>query len=186
MAILPIILMPDDRLLTSSESIEVVDQDVQKLFDDMLDTMCHANGIGLAAVQVGVLKRMLIAKIPDDYVVKGDDSGEYDAYQSVGGPFFLINPVITECSDDCVDMREGCLSIPKQYGEVSRPRRIVVESLDYHGNKQVIKSRGWLARCLQHEIDHLNGKLFISYFSKLKYYMAIQKAKKIKKLYQDP
>ncbi|MBQ4875345.1 MAG: peptide deformylase [Rickettsiaceae bacterium H1] len=183
MTILPIVVAPDERLLVCSQQVETVDQEVKNLLDDMLETMRDANGVGLAAVQVGVHKRIFVAEIPEKYVFdKYDEFNRYKDYKAVGGPYFVINPVITEYSDDSVVFKEGCLSIPKQRGEVSRPRRITVEGLDYNGNKQVIKARGLLARCVQHEIDHLNGKLYIEHLSKLKYDMAIKKAHKVKKL----
>ena len=182
MALLPIILAPDDRLLVRSKEVEQVDDNVRKLLDDMLETMHSANGVGLAAVQVGIHKRIFIAEIPRGFVLDEDDESEkFREYQGVGGPYFLINPVISQYSSDCVNFREGCLSVPKQFGELMRPRRIIVEALDYNGKKQTIMARGWLARCFQHEIDHLNGKLFIQLLSKLKYDMAIQKAQKVKR-----
>lgn len=185
MTVLPIVIAPDDRLLICSQEVEKVDDNVTKLLNDMLETMHHANGLGLAAVQVGVHKRIFVAEIPQDYTLdKYDEEDEHKDYVAVGGPYFLINPIITEYSDDVVDFREGCLSVPKQGGEVIRPRRITVESLDYYGNKQIIKARGWLSRCFQHEIDHLNGKLFIEHLSQLKYQMAIKKAQKVKKMFQ--
>ncbi len=184
MTTLPIVIAPDDRLFTPSKEIEKVDDDIRKMLDDMSETMVAAHGVGLAAVQVGIMKRMFVAKIPDDYTVdEYDEQDQFKDYQARGGVFYVINPTITEFSDDTVAFREGCLSIPKQGGDVTRPRRVIVESLDYHGNKQIIKARGWLARCFQHEIDHLNGKLFIEYFSKLKYEMAMKKAQKVKKMY---
>ncbi len=185
MAILPLVIAPDDRLLTRADEIESVDDEVRQMLDDMVETTRDKNGIGLAAVQVGVMRRAFIAEIPESYVVdEYDEHDKYKDYQARGGPFFVVNPVLVESSeDDKVEMREGCLSIPRQGGEVIRPRRIVIEGLDYNGNKQVIKARGWLSRCFQHEIDHLNGKLFIHYFSKLKYEMAIKKAEKVKRAY---
>ncbi len=184
MAILPIIVAPDENLMICSQDVLEVDDNIRKLLDDMLETMHHSNGVGLAAVQIGVHKRVFIAEVPADFILdEYDEDDRYKEYNAVGGPYFFINPVITEYSDDEVNFREGCLSVPKQGGEVVRPRRIVVESLDYYGNKQTVKARGWLARCLQHEIDHLDGKLFIEHLSKLKYELAIKKAQKVKKMY---
>lgn len=186
MATLPIVVAPDDRLLVCSQIVKNVDDDIRKLFDIMLKTMHSSNGIGLAAVQVGIHKRLFVAQIPEDYLFdEYDESQLYEDYQGAGGPYFIVNPVITEYSDDLVEFREGCLSVPKQGGEVIRPRRITIKALGYNGETQIIKARGWLARCFQHEIDHLNGKLFIEYLSKLKYEMAIRKAKKVKKLFYD-
>ena len=184
MTILPIVIAPDARLLIPSKEVEMVNNEIRQILDDMKETMINANGVGLAAVQVGIHKRMFVARIPEDYVFdEYDEQDEFKDYQAIGGIFYVINPVITESSDEVVPFREGCLSIPKQGGDVIRPRRVTVESLDYHGDKQVTQARGWLARCFQHEIDHLDGKLFIQHFSKLKYDMAIKKAQKVKKMY---
>ncbi|MCM2291495.1 peptide deformylase [Allorhizobium sp. BGMRC 0089] len=167
MTIKPLIILPDPLLREVSTPIERVDSDLERLIDDMLETMYDAPGIGLAAVQVGVTRRLLVI----------DVSKEDDGKQ----PLVFINPEIIASSEDRSVYEEGCLSIPDYYAEVERPASVTVKSLDRHGKEQVTEANGLLATCLQHEIDHLDGKLFIDYISRLKREMVIRKFTKAAK-----
>ena len=168
MTIRPLIILPDPVLRQVSTRIEQVDGDVQALADDMLATMYDAPGIGLAAIQVGVPRRMLVI----DLSKEGEDKK----------PQVFINPEILSASDERSVYEEGCLSIPDYYAEVERPARVTVTHLDRNGKEQVIEADGLLATCLQHEIDHLNGVLFIDHISRLKREMVIRKFTKAAKM----
>ncbi|MDX3926588.1 MAG: peptide deformylase [Shinella sp.] len=168
MTIKPLIILPDPLLRQVSSPIEAVNDDVRKLADDMLETMYDAPGIGLAAIQIGVPRRMLVL----------DVSKEEEGKQ----PLVFINPEIVSSSEARSVYEEGCLSIPDYYAEVERPAEIEVRYVDRDGKQQTIKADGLLATCLQHEIDHLNGVLFIDYISKLKREMVIRKFTKAAKL----
>jgi peptide deformylase len=154
MAVHEIIKLPDKRLRQVSEPVKRVDAGIRKLVDDMFDTMYKAPGIGLAAIQIGVPKR----------VVTMDLSKKEDDHK----PQVFINPELVWSSDKKVTREEGCLSIPDYYEEVERPGQVKVKYLDLDGKPQEIEAAGLLATCLQHEIDHTNGVLFIDYLSKLK------------------
>ena len=166
MTIKPLIILPDPVLRQTSSLVEQVDGDLRKLADDMLDTMYDAPGIGLAAVQVGIPKRMLVIDLSKD-----DEEKQ---------PRIFINPEILASSDERSTYEEGCLSIPDYYAEVERPAKVTVKYIDIAGKEQVIDTEGLLATCLQHEIDHLNGVLFIDYISRLKREMVIKKFTKAK------
>ncbi|WP_049730789.1 peptide deformylase [Rhizobium ecuadorense] len=167
MTIKPLIILPDPLLRQISKPIERVDADLQRLADDMLETMYDAPGIGLAAIQIGVPRRMLVI----------DVSREGEEKQ----PQVFINPEIVTSSDDRSVYEEGCLSIPDYYAEVERPAVVSVKYLDRHGKEQTVEADGLLATCLQHEIDHLNGVLFIDYISRLKREMVIKRFTKAAK-----
>ena len=167
MTIKPLIILPDPVLRQVSTPIETVDADVRRLADDMLETMYDAPGIGLAAIQIGVARRMLVLDVSKE--------GEEKT------PLVFINPEIVASSDDYSVYEEGCLSIPDYYAEVERPAVITVKHLDRDGKEQVLEADGLLATCLQHEIDHLNGVLFIDHISKLKRDMVIRKFTKAAK-----
>ncbi|MBY5816917.1 peptide deformylase [Rhizobium leguminosarum bv. viciae 248] len=167
MTIKPLIILPDPVLRQLSKPIERVDSDLQRLADDMLETMYDAPGIGLAAIQVGVPRRMLVIDI----------SREGEEKQ----PQVFINPEILTSSDERSVYEEGCLSIPDYYAEVERPATVSVKYLDRNGKEQTVEADGLLATCLQHEIDHLNGVLFIDYISRLKREMVIKKFTKAAK-----
>ncbi len=167
MTIKPLIILPDPVLRQVSKPIERVDADLQRLTDDMLETMYDAPGIGLAAIQVGVPRRMLVI----------DLSKEGEEKQ----PLVFINPEIVGSSDDRSVYEEGCLSIPDYYAEVERPAKVTVKYLDREGKEQSVEADGLLATCLQHEIDHLNGVLFIDHISRLKREMVIKKFTKAAK-----
>ena len=166
MTIRKILTEPNKLLRQISETVKKVGDDEKKLMDDMLDTMYEAPGIGLAAVQVGVPKRIIVMDISRD-----ENNKE---------PRYFVNPVIKNKNKEKSTYEEGCLSVPDQFAEIERPNSCEVEYLDYHGNKQLLKAEGLLATCIQHEIDHLEGILFIDYLSKLKKSMIIKKLSKIK------
>lgn len=167
MTIKPLIILPDPLLRQVSKPIERVDSDVTKLADDMLETMYDAPGIGLAAIQVGVPRRMLVI----DIAREGEEKQ----------PLVFLNPEILSSSDDRSIYEEGCLSIPDYYAEVERPASVTVKYLDREGKEQILEAEGLLATCLQHEIDHLNGVLFIDHISRLKREMVIKKFTKAAK-----
>ncbi len=159
-----ILTIPDPLLRKVSEPVTSVNTEVKNLLDDMLETMYAAPGIGLAAVQVGVLKRIIVIDLSKDGEKKD--------------PLFIINPEITYKSDELISYEEGCLSIPNQFAEVKRPSSCKVNYLDYDGKKREINADGLLATCIQHEVDHLNGVLFIDHLSKLKKDLILKKTKK--------
>ena len=162
-----IIIEPDPILRKKSKNLEKVDDDLRKLMDDMLETMYSAPGIGLAAVQIGTLKRLIVIDITKDDQKKN--------------PIFLINPKIIKKSKNTSIYEEGCLSLPGHFAEIERPSECQIDYIDYNGKEKNLKASGLLATCIQHEIDHLNGILFIDYLSKLKKDMIIKKLKKYKK-----
>ncbi|MBU0584613.1 MAG: peptide deformylase [Alphaproteobacteria bacterium] len=165
MSIKPLIILPDPILRTVSKPVERVDAPLQKLADDMLATMYDAPGIGLAAIQVGEPLRMLVIDL-----AKEDETP---------APLVFINPQVLGSSDERSVYEEGCLSIPDYYAEVERPATVRVSYLDRDGKTQEIEADGLLATCLQHEIDHLDGVLFIDHISKLKRDMVVKKFKKL-------
>ena len=161
MALRQILTEPNKILREKSLSVETVDEDLQKLMNDMLETMYAAPGIGLAAIQVGVPKRVIVLDIaPKD---------------KPRNPMFFVNPEIIKKSDNNSTYEEGCLSVPGQFAEIDRPDKCHIKYLDYHGQPKEIKAEGMLATCIQHEMDHLEGILFIDYLSKLKKSMIIKK-----------
>jgi peptide deformylase len=167
MPLKPLIILPDPVLRLVSRPVERVDAPLRKLADDMLDTMYDAPGIGLAAIQVGEPLRMLVIDLHKE--------GEPKA------PRVFINPEIVEQSGDASVYEEGCLSIPDYYAEVERPSKVRVKYLDRDGKQQEVEAEGLLATCLQHEVDHLNGVLFIDHISKLKRDMVVRRFKKLAK-----
>ena len=168
MTIRPILTAPDPRLQAVSTDVETVDAEIRKLVDDMADSMYAADGIGLAAVQIGVPKRVIVIDL--------------DQKEGKKNPKAYINPKILWASDEMAVFEEGCLSVPEIWDDVERPARIKAEYLDRDGNKQTLEADGMLATCLQHEMDHLNGVLFIDHLSRLKRSMALKKLTKAKKL----
>ncbi len=172
MAILPIIETPDPRLKTISTPVEVVDDALRALIDDMFETMYDAPGIGLAAIQVGVAKRLLIIDLQE----KDEETGE-----TIKNPKVFINPEIIEESEELTVYSEGCLSVPEQYADVARPSVVRATWLDRDGTAQEALIDGLLATCLQHEMDHLDGVLFIDHLSKLKRDILLKKLAKMRK-----
>ncbi|WP_404381115.1 peptide deformylase [Caenispirillum salinarum] len=169
MALLPILVAPDPRLKTKAKPVEKVDAETAQLMEDMLETMYAAPGIGLAAPQVGVSKRVIVVDVAPE--------GEKN-------PLRMANPEILWASDDLREYEEGCLSLPEQYDAVTRPDRVKVRFLDHQNEIREIEADGLLATCIQHEIDHLDGKLFVDYLSSLRRNMVLRKLTKLKK--SDP
>lgn len=161
MTIKPLIILPDPLLRQVSQPIEQVDSDVLKLADDMLETMYDAPGIGLAGIQIGVARRILVVDVSKE----GDEKN----------PLVIINPEIVASTDARSVYEEGCLSIPEYYAEVERPAGVTVKHIGRDGKEHLLEADGLLATCLQHEIDHLNGVLFIDYISRLKREMVIKR-----------
>jgi peptide deformylase len=172
MAILPIVEVPDPRLRQISTPVEAVTDETRALIRDMFETMYAAPGIGLAAIQVGVPKRILVIDLQEP---------EEEGGEPVRNPLVFINPEIVEHSEQDVPYSEGCLSIPDQYAEVDRPDRIRARWLDEQGETHEQEIEGLLAVCLQHEMDHLNGILFIDHLSRLKRDMVLKKLAKQRK-----
>ena len=178
MTLRQILTEPNEILRKKSLPVEKVDEDLQKLMDDMLETMYAAPGIGLAAIQVGVPKRVIVLDI--EWRNKSESANDKE-YEERKKPLYFINPEIIEKSANNSTYEEGCLSVPGQFAEINRPDKCHVKYLDYHGQPKEIKAKGMLATCIQHEIDHLEGILFIDYLSKLKKSMIIKKLSKQKK-----
>ena len=166
MPVRKILIEPNKLLRQISQPVEKVGDDEKKLMDDMLDTMYAAPGIGLAAIQIGVPKRIIVMDISRD--------------ENIKEPRYFVNPIIKNQNKEKTRYEEGCLSVPDQFAEIERPNACEVEYLDYDGKKQLLKADGLLATCIQHEMDHLEGILFIDYLSKLKKSMIIKKLSKIK------
>jgi peptide deformylase len=170
MSIRPILIAPDPRLKAVSEPVAKVDDEIKKLVDDMLESMYAADGIGLAAIQVGVPKRVLVMDL-------AQKEGRRE-------PQAFINPKILWASEEMATVQEGCLSVPDIWDDVERPVRITAEFLDRDGALHTVDADALLATCLQHEMDHLNGILFIDHLSKLKRSIALRKVQKAKRLEQ--
>ena len=170
MAIREILTAPDPRLRQVSLAVARVDDAARALMDDMLETMYEAEGIGLAAIQVNVPQRIIVM----DLAKEGEDKA----------PVFFVNPEILDPSEETSLYQEGCLSVPDFYEDVERPARCRIRFLDYHGNPKEIDAEGMLATCIQHEMDHLNGVLFIDHISRLKRDRIIRKLKKDQRLAQ--
>ena len=154
MALKTILTEPDKLLRQISQPVERVGDAERELMNDMLETMYAANGIGLAAIQIGVPKRIIVMDLSKE--------------ENKKLPMYFVNPVITKKNNEKTTYEEGCLSVPNQFAEIDRPSKCEVEYLDYNGNKQNLQAESLLATCIQHEIDHLEGILFIDYLSKLK------------------
>ena len=168
MAIRDILIHPDPRLKTAADPVNTIDDALRRLSEDMLETMYNAPGIGLAAPQVGVMKRLLVMDCEKDETAPPQ-------------PMVLINPQVTWASDETKVYEEGCLSIPEQYGEVTRPAEVEVSWLGLDGNAQSARFDGLWATCVQHEIDHLEGKLFIDYLGPMKRQMITRRMVKLKR-----
>ncbi len=166
MAVKTILTEPNKLLRQISKSVKEVGKEEKQLMDDMLETMYAANGIGLAAIQIGIPKRIIVMDLSKD--------------ENKKEPRYFVNPVIKKSDSSKSTYEEGCLSVPNQFAEIDRPRKCEVEYLDYNGEKKLLKAEGLLATCIQHEMDHLEGILFIDYLSKLKKSMIIKKLSKVK------
>ena len=164
MAVKKILTEPNKILRQISHPVEKVGDEERELMRDMLETMYSANGIGLAAIQIGIPKRIIVMDLSKE--------------ENKKLPMYFVNPVIAEKNNEKTTYEEGCLSVPNQFAEIDRPSKCQVEYLDFNGNKQSLQAEGLLATCIQHEIDHLEGILFIDYLSKLKKEMIIKKLSK--------
>jgi peptide deformylase len=164
-----IITVPDPVLRATAQPVIRIDDALRLQMDNMLQTMYDAPGIGLAANQVGLLNRVIVMDLSRRETGEGAQ------------PYFMVNPEVIWESEEMSVMEEGCLSIPQQYAEVERPARVKVKYLDYHGKESQMEAEGLLSHCVQHEIDHLNGRLFVDYLSFLKRNMILRKVDKMKK-----
>ncbi len=167
MTLKKILTVPDNMLRQKSIPVKTIDKDIQNLMDDMLQTMYHAPGIGLAAIQIGVPKRVVVM----DLSKEGDKKK----------PMYFVNPEITWKSNSNSTYEEGCLSIPGQFAKIERSKKCKIKFLDYNGDQKELNADGLLSTCIQHEIDHLNGILFIDHLSKLKKEIILKKVSKSKK-----
>jgi len=167
MAILPIITAPDRRLKVKSEPVEAVDEKIRGILDDMLETMYQAPGIGLSAVQVGIPKCLITVDVSAD--------------DEENAPLYLVNPEIVAFSDEMESYNEGCLSLPDQFADLDRPGEVTVAYLDYNGQTQQLRADGLLSRCVQHEMDHLKGRLFVDHLSAVRRGMILRKLEKIRR-----
>lgn len=166
MTVKRILVEPNSLLRQVSKSVKEVSKEERQLMDDMLETMYAANGIGLAAIQIGIPKRIIVMDLSKN--------------ESKKEPRYFVNPVIKNKDTSKSTYEEGCLSVPNQFAEIDRPKKCDVEYLDYNGEKKILNAEGLLATCIQHEMDHLEGILFIDYLSKLKKSMIIKKLSKMK------
>ena len=176
MTVRKILTEPNKILRQKSLIVEKVDKDIQKLMDEMLETLYAAPGIGLAAIQIGVAKRVIVIDIG-----RNRDRDQDQDKEPQRNPMYFVNPEIVWKSEEKFTYEEGCLSVPNQFAEIDRSKQCHVKYLDYNGHSQELKAEGLLATCIQHEIDHLEGILFIDYLSKLKKSMIIKKLSKQKK-----
>ena len=167
MALLPIVTAPDPRLKTRSAPVETVDDEVRRLMDDMLETMYAAPGIGLSAIQVNIPRRIVVIDVARE--------GE------TAQPIFMVNPEIVQMSDDGAVYDEGCLSLPDHFAEIERPESVRVSFVDREGKSRSLEADGLLSRCIQHELDHLDGVLFTDHLTALKRNMILRKLAKLKR-----
>jgi peptide deformylase len=174
MTILQIVIAPDPILKKKSEPVNEVNDAIRQLMDDMVETMYEQEGIGLAAIQVGIAKRVLVMDV-------SGGSRRYEGSEGESEIIFMANPEIIEKSEEQNTYEEGCLSLPGQYADVVRPKMVKVKYLDYDGNEQIMEADELLATCVQHEIDHLNGIVFIDHISNVKRDIIMRKLKKQKK-----
>ena len=168
MAVLPIIIAPDPRLKLVSEPVDAVDDEVRRLMDDMLESMYAARGIGLAAPQVGVTKRVIVLDLAH--------------HEAAPDPLRMANPEIVAAGDDLVTFQEGCLSLPEHWADVTRIQSVTVRYRDHENEVRSLDADGMLATCIQHEMDHLEGILFVDHISSLKRNIILRKLVKTKKL----
>lgn len=175
MAILPIIETPDPRLRVISEPVEAFDDELKTLVADMFETMYDAPGIGLAAIQVGVPKRILVIDLQEP------DPEDPEGNKVIREPRVFINPIFSDESEEDTVYQEGCLSVPEQYADVVRPSEVTVDWQDEHGEKHRERMTGLMATCIQHEHDHLEGILFIDHLSRMKRDMLLKKLAKLRR-----
>ena len=180
MTIRKILTEPNKILREKSLRVENVDKNIQRLMDDMLETLYAAPGIGLAAIQVGIAKRVIVMDISRSRNDIGRDKDDINKNENkeTKKPLYFVNPEIIWKSEDKFTYEEGCLSLPNQFAEIDRSKQCHIKYLNYNGHPQELRANGLLATCIQHEIDHLEGILFIDYLSKLKKEMIIKKLSK--------
>lgn len=178
MAALALIISPDPLLKKVSAEVEKVDAEIQKLMDDMLLTMYLEKGVGLSAVQVGVLKRVVVMDVEYD-LGRCDEGHCGEVHITNKNPIFMVNPKVIRSSKETSSFFEGCLSFPEIRADIKRPKEVEIEYLDYFGEKKTIKTTGLMATCVQHEIDHLDGITFVDYLSKIKRDMLLKKMRKL-------
>ena len=174
MTLKKIITLPDPFLRTKAKPVKEVTKEIRELLDDMLETMYHANGIGLASTQIKDNRRLIVM----DCGIQSERHNDNKEKELDPNPIKMINPVLMHLSSDLVEREEGCLSIPGHQGKVKRPKFVKVSYIDENEVKKEFDAEGMLATCIQHEIDHLNGVLFIDYLSRLKKEMIIKKITK--------
>ena len=185
--ILPIITAPDKRLKVKSQPVAAVDHDVRKLLDDMVETMRAAPGIGLSAIQVGVAKRIMVVEVDDAERLQSEESAVSEpAAPAKRTTRYLVNPEIVWESDKQVFCEEGCLSLPDQFAEIERPADITVRYLDRDGKAQELQASGMLSRCIQHEMDHLDGLLLVDHLTAVRRHMILRKLEKARKATRVP
>lgn len=183
MKILPLVIAPNPLLKQVSKPVEKIDESLRQLMKDMVNTMYSESGVGLAAVQIGVLKRVLVIDV--DYEIEDHQHHHHDHHGCDGvhvkntNPRFFVNPEIIEFSQESQSYNEGCLSFPDMRSEVIRPQQVKVKYLDLEEKEQIEEMTGLLAICIQHEIDHLNGIVFVDHISKLKRDVILNKMKKL-------
>lgn len=183
--ILPIITAPDRRLKVKSQPVAAVDDEVRRLLDDMVETMRAAPGIGLSAIQVGVAKRVVVVELDENEPLASEEAVQ-EKREAVRTTRYLVNPEITWTSEKIVFCEEGCLSLPDQYADIERPADVVVKFLDRDGKPQELKATGMLSRCIQHELDHLDGVLLVDRLSAVRRHMILRKLAKARKQEQEP
>jgi len=172
MAILQVLIAPDPILKKKCHPVEIVDDSTRALMDDMLETMYHDDGVGLAANQIGVLQRIIVFDLQSDDDIKRPE-GFY--------PLYMVNPEITDFSDEMTEAKEACLSVPGQQVMVKRHASVKVKYLDYNNNMQEVETGGWFARAIQHEMDHLDGRILVDYLSSVKKDVVLRKLTKMKR-----
>lgn len=185
--LLPIITAPDRRLKVKSQPVAAVDDDVRKLMDDMVETMRAAPGIGLSAIQVGVAKRIMVVEVDDAEKLQSEESAVTQPPASgTRTTRYLVNPEILWESEKVVFCEEGCLSLPDQFADIERPADIKVAYLDRDGKRQELAASGMLARCIQHEMDHLDGLLLVDHLTPVRRHMILRKLEKARKATRVP
>ncbi len=185
--LLPIITAPDKRLKVKSQPVAAVDDEVRKLLDDMVETMRAAPGIGLSAIQVGVAKRIMVVEVDDAEKLQSEESAvAQPPAPGTRTTRYLVNPKIMWESEKVVFCEEGCLSLPDQFAEIERPADIKVTYLDRDGRPQELAASGMLARCIQHEMDHLDGLLLVDHLTAVRRHMILRKLEKARKATRVP
>jgi peptide deformylase len=174
MAILEVLIAPDPILKKKCENVEIVDDSIRAIMDDMLETMYHDDGVGLAANQVGILKKIIVFDLQND-----DETERPEGFY----PIFMANPEVIDFSKEMIEAKEACISVPGQQISVSRHATVKVKYLDYNNQTKELDAGGWFARAIQHEMDHLDGRILVDYLSSIKKDVVLRKLTKMKKAY---